>query len=96
MIATTSISFHPAQPCCTLKNAAGTRCGTMAAAGTLEPIVGGNFILQPFCEDCTQALLRVDDPPGELFPPAAESAADRHAIRAIGMIKKTRARACED
>lgn len=67
---TISIGFSPALPCCTIQGA--LKCGKEATAGTLYPTSGGNYILQPFCRDCTQALLRVYEPQGgELFPEAA-------------------------
>lgn len=67
---TTSIGFTPALACSTMKDPDGTLCGKPATAGTLYSMAGGNWILQPFCRDCTAALLRVYGPPGDLFPPA--------------------------
>ncbi len=90
---TTSIGFTPALPCVTIQG--GTTCGKPATAGTLYPTGDGNYILQPFCRECTQALLRIYGPEGDLFPPAAASTAledaERiagRAIRVVGRMKR--------
>lgn len=64
----TSIGFSPALRCSTIKD--DRLCGREATAGTLYPTGGGQYILQPFCRECTQALMRVYGPDqGELFGP---------------------------
>jgi hypothetical protein len=90
---TISIGFTPAVPCCTIQGI--TMCGEPATAGILYPTNDGNYILQPFCQSCTQALLRVYGPHSELFPPVAaqtaledaERIAER-AIRVVGRMKR--------
>ena len=87
---TTSIGFTPALPCATIQ---GDRmCGKPATAGTLYPLTGGLWLLQPFCRDCTAALLWVYGGDAELFPPAAASTsaadAERQAEQAIGIVGK--------
>lgn len=65
---TTTIGFHPALPCSTVQGDG--ICGQPATAGTLYPTGGGQYLLQPFCRDCTAALMRVYGPDSsELFPP---------------------------
>ncbi|HEX9442028.1 MAG TPA: hypothetical protein VF909_20230 [Roseiflexaceae bacterium] len=89
---TTSIGFDPALPCCTIQG--DTICGKAATAGTLYPMGSSNYILLLFCRECTQALLAVYGPPGELGGPAAgetqdvASVAEQTAVRAIGLAKR--------
>lgn len=54
----TTITFAPPLPCCTVQ---GDRiCGKPATTGTLHPWgSAGIYIVQPFCEDCVRALVRV-------------------------------------
>jgi len=69
---TTTIGFHPSVPCSTIVDADGHLCGKEATVGTLYPMGGGQYILQPFCRDCTQKLVQVYA--GELFPPPSDRA----------------------
>lgn len=89
---TTTIGFHPALPCCTMRDADGALCGKAATVGTLYPAAGGLWLVQPFCRECALALVSAHAPEtDELFPPAVESGAERiadRAIRVVGAFKR--------
>ena len=66
------ITFSPALPCSSVIG--DRRCGRDATVGTLYPMGGGQYILQPFCKTCVQALQKVYAPPAGDAPDAPDIA----------------------
>jgi hypothetical protein len=72
------ISFSPSLPCGALAADGVLRCGKDATVGTLYPMGGGEWMLQPFCRECVAGMQRaygVEGPAG--IAPAPKEA--RHA-----------------
>jgi len=50
------ITFDPPLPCSALGADGVSRCAKPATVGTLYPTGGGQYLLQPICRDCVQAI----------------------------------------
>jgi hypothetical protein len=57
-VTTTTITFSPALPCSTISADGAALCGKDATVGTLYPMGGGQYILQPICRECVAAMQR--------------------------------------
>lgn len=53
-----TITFDPPLPCSALGADGKTPCAKSATVATLYPLGGGQYILQPICLECVQAMQR--------------------------------------